>query len=75
MILLGGIGVSVLVRVVPGYPLKGVAILVLGVPTSHLAYQAYRANFVAYEHRHNPYVYSHTTDDIHSFVDQVLITC
>ncbi|MFC1596537.1 flippase activity-associated protein Agl23 [Planctomycetota bacterium] len=64
MILLAGVGATVLVRAAPGYVLKGMTIALLAAAVGHLAWQAHRASFVAYEDPHNPYVYAHTTDDV-----------
>jgi hypothetical protein len=71
MILLAGVGMTVLVRAAPGYTLKGVVIAALVAATGHLAFQAYRASFVAYEDRHNPYVYSPTTSDVPVFAERI----
>jgi len=70
-ILLAGVGMAVLVRVTPGYMLKGVVILVLVAAIGQLAWQAYRASFVDCEHPHNPYAYSPTTSDVPEFAEYI----
>ncbi|MBN2476350.1 MAG: TIGR03663 family protein [Pirellulales bacterium] len=64
MILLGGIGAAVLVRLMPHGALKAAAVVLLLAAAGHLGRQAYRASFVAYEDPYNPYVYAHTTSDV-----------
>jgi len=70
-ILLAGVGATVLVRAAPGYALKAGAILLLAAAVGHLAWQAHRASFVAYEDPNNPYVYAHTTGEVLSLVERV----
>ncbi len=70
-ILLAGVGAGVLVRITPELAYKGLILTVLVIPTGHLAFQAYRASFVAYEAPHNPYVYSHSTRDVIPFVEKI----
>jgi len=64
MLLLAGVGATVLVRASRGYVLKGVTIALLAAAVGHLAWQAYGASYVAYADPHNPFVYAHTTDDV-----------
>ena len=64
MILLAGVGMAVLVRVVPGWPLKFLIAAALSVAVVHLGWQAHRASFVDFEDVNNPYVYAHTTSDV-----------
>ena len=71
MILLAGVGATVLVRVAPGYALKAPAIVLLAAAAGHLAWEAHRAGFVAYEDRDNPYVYAHTTGEVLPLVERV----
>jgi len=71
MILLAGVGAVVLVRVIPTYPLKAVAIALLVAAAGHLSWQAYRASFVEYEDPANPYVYVHTTGDVPLLAERV----
>jgi len=71
MILLAGVGATVLVRAAPGYALKAAAILLLAAAAGHLAWEAHRASFVAYEDRDNPYVYAHTTGEVLPLVERV----
>jgi hypothetical protein len=56
---------------VPGYVLKAVMIALLAAATAHLAWQAYRASFVAYEDVNNPYVYAHTTGDVPLLAERI----
>ena len=71
MILLAGVGATVLVRSAPGYVLKTLAIGVLVAATGHLGWEAYRASFRAYEDPDNPYVYAHTTSDVPLLVERL----
>ncbi len=64
MILLAGVGAMVLVRAAPGHAAKAIVIAALVAAAGHLAWQAWRASFAAYEDPHNPYVYAHTTNDV-----------
>jgi uncharacterized protein (TIGR03663 family) len=71
MILLGGLGAAVLLRVAPGYVGKALVAVLLLAATGHLAWEAWQASFVAYEDPRNPYVYSHTTNDIPRLAQRV----
>jgi hypothetical protein len=71
VILLAGVGAAVVVRIAPGRVFKAIAVLMLVATAGQLTWQAYRASFVAYEDRTNPYVYSHTTNDVPAFVRQI----
>jgi uncharacterized protein (TIGR03663 family) len=71
MILLAGIGMTVLVRITPTYPLKCIAVAVLTVAVGHLTWQSWQANFVACDDPDNPYVYAHTTADISVLADRL----
>ena len=64
MILLGGVGAAVLVRVAPGVVLKASVVVLLTAALGHLAWQAHRASFSASTDPGNPYVYAHTTADV-----------
>lgn len=70
-ILLAGIGMVVLIRIAPTRTLKCGAIALLAVAVGHLAWQAWRAGFVAYQDMDNPYVYAHATDDVPALADRV----
>jgi predicted membrane-bound mannosyltransferase len=64
MILLAGIGAWALLRWVPGWPLKSLVGLLLGVGTMHLGWQCYQLNYTYLSsHERNPYVYAHTVPD------------
>ena len=71
MILLAGIGAAVLVRLMPHWTLKGACAVLILAAAGHLAWQAHRASFTAYEDPTNPYVYAHTTSDIPRLVNRI----
>jgi len=71
MILLAGVGASVLLRISPGYVGKGIATALLIAAAGHLAWQAHRASFQQYADPHNPYVYAHTTEDVPRLVQRI----
>ena len=71
MILLAGVGAAVLVRLMPGYALKAVAMAALAAAVGHLSWQAWRASFVDHADPNNPYVYAHTTTDVPAMVERV----
>jgi uncharacterized protein (TIGR03663 family) len=72
IILLAGIGMAVLVRIAPTYPLKYVVVAVLTAAVGHLVWQSYQASFVACEDPDNPYVYAHTTSDVLRLADRLV---
>jgi uncharacterized protein (TIGR03663 family) len=63
MILLAGIGATVLVNALPKWPLKALAVLLLAAGSAHLGVQAYRASFWLPADARNPYNYSPTVPD------------
>ena len=71
MILLGGIGAAVLVRLMPHWTLKAACVLLILAAAGHLTWQAHRASFTAYEDPTNPYVYAHTTSDVPRLVKRI----
>jgi len=71
MILLAGVGIGVLVRIAPTYPLKCAALALTVAAVAHLTWQSWQANFVAYDAPGNPYVYAHTTADIPVLADRL----
>ncbi len=71
MILLAGIGAGAVLRSLPGLAFKVPAGVLLAALAAHLGWQAYQASFVDYEHPRNPYVYSHTTNDVPLLVGQI----
>ena len=62
MILLAGIGAAAIFRLLPNWPLKLIAVIVLAAGAGHLGWQAYQLNFNPryLADARNPYVYSHT---------------
>jgi uncharacterized protein (TIGR03663 family) len=71
MILLAGIGASVLLRLARPVPLKAIVAVVLITATGHLACQGWRGSFPQCANPGNPYVYSHTTWDVPELVSMV----
>lgn len=71
MILTAGIGATVLVRVMPHWTLKAAAVLLILAAAGHLARQAWKASFVAFEDPDNPYVYAQTTSDVLDLTQRV----
>ncbi len=71
MILLAGIGATVLLRVLRFWPLKIVMGLVLLGATAQLGWQAWQSSFVYSADRRNPYVYAQTVPDILKLVQRV----
>jgi uncharacterized protein (TIGR03663 family) len=71
LILLAGVGaVSLLAWVRKPVWRAGTAGLLIAA-AGHLAFQAYRANFLYYADSHNPYVYAHPTEEIFIAVEKV----
>jgi len=71
LILLAGVGASVLWRINSSLlPRIGLA-FVLGVGAMHLGLQAYRASFVLPADRANPWVYAQTSPDLLNLVEKV----
>ena len=62
MILLAGVGAAAIFRVLPNWPLKFVAAIVLAAGAGHLGWQAYQLSFNPrfMADTLNPYVYAHT---------------
>lgn len=71
MILLAGIGVAGLMAWIRSMPARWAVVGLLTVMASHLAFQAYRGNFVYESDSRNPYVYAHPTEEIFTAVDIV----
>lgn len=75
MVLLAGVGAASLVRAMPRIGLriaKVVMVLILAAGMGHLAYLAYRTNFVEYVDRRNPWVYAHTLKGAARMCDRVM---
>ncbi|MFC2161820.1 flippase activity-associated protein Agl23 [Acidobacteriota bacterium] len=71
IILLAGMGASVLLQMAKKSILYWGAIFVLGLGIVHLGIQSYRANFVLYADSQNPYVYAHTSKDFLNLIQRV----
>ncbi|NQT38638.1 MAG: TIGR03663 family protein [Planctomycetes bacterium] len=71
MILLAGVGATVVVRLMPGHLAKALMIGLLAAATYHLAWQGYGASFVAHEDRNNPYLHTPTSSDVLHLVADV----
>jgi uncharacterized protein (TIGR03663 family) len=71
MILLAGVGAVLLLSWARRSPLRAAVTVLLAVAAGHLAFQAYRANFVYYADSRNPYVYAHPTPELLIAVEKV----
>ncbi|MBM4029613.1 MAG: TIGR03663 family protein, partial [Planctomycetes bacterium] len=70
MILLAGVGAATLLAWAKGRARIAIAVL-LPVVAGHLAFQAYRANFVYEADSRNPYVYAHPTREVFTIAEKV----
>ncbi len=71
LILLAGVGAVTLLAWACRPALRTAVVVVLAAIAGHLAFQAYRANFVYYADSRNPYVYAHPTTEVFTIVDKV----
>ncbi len=71
MILMAGVGATVLFRRLPNKPLRVVAGVVLAAGIFHLCMEAYRGSYVFHSDSRNPYVYGHTSTDLLRLVDRI----
>ena len=71
MILLAGVGAVMLLAWVRRPAGRAVVTVLLVIAAGHLAFQAYRANFVYYADSRNPYVYAHPTEEVFTIVEKV----
>ncbi len=71
LILLAGVGAVTLLTWARKPALRAAVVMMLAVIAGHLAFQAYRANFVYYADSRNPYVYAHPTMEIFTIVEKV----
>jgi len=71
MILLAGVGAAAMIKLAPNVLARAVVILLLIASGSHLAWQAYLANYVYYADSRNPYVYAHPTTEVFTVVQRV----
>ena len=72
LIIMAGIGVSSMLKWLEARRLRPFGILVAGVVISHLAWQAWMANFRYQDDPVNPYVYSHPGDDVREIAAAVI---
>jgi len=68
MILLAGLGASVLLRIMRPAGLKTIVAVMLLVATGHLAWQGWKGSFPQCADLGNPYVYAHPTGDVPELV-------
>ena len=71
MILLAGVGATVIVRTLPNTPARIVVCVLLVAAACQLAGQAYRASFQFYADNRNPYVYAQSVEDILDLAERV----
>jgi uncharacterized protein (TIGR03663 family) len=71
MILLAGVGVVVLVRLLPNVLPRLIIFLLIFEGSVFLAWQAYQSNYEYYSDSRNPYVYAHPTDEIFTIVQRI----
>ncbi len=71
LILLAGVGAATLLAWARKPALRTAVVVVLVTIAGHLAFQAYRANFVYYADSRNPYVYAHPTPEVFTIVQKV----
>jgi predicted membrane-bound mannosyltransferase len=71
MILLAGVGMTVLIRITPSSTLKCVVFSVMAAAVGHLAWQSWQAGLVACDDPDNPYVYAHATGDVPALADRL----
>src|SRR5262249_13900768 len=68
IILLAGVGAAALLDFFRARPVKVIVVTALFVLTAQLSWQAWRASFVYYADRRNPYVYAQTVPDLLNLV-------
>jgi uncharacterized protein (TIGR03663 family) len=71
MILLAGVGAAAIVRAMPHVLAKAAAAALLAAAAGQLTCQAYRASFVYFADRVNPYVYAHPSGKMMELVGRV----
>lgn len=71
MILLAGVGAAAIIKLAPNVLARTTVILLLIASGSHLAWQAYLANYVYYADSRNPYVYAHPTTEVFTVIQRV----
>jgi uncharacterized protein (TIGR03663 family) len=71
MILLAGVGAAAVIRLVPTWPVKSLACLVLAALAAQLGWQAYLAAYRWPADQRNPYVYAQTSTDFIKLVKRV----
>jgi uncharacterized protein (TIGR03663 family) len=70
MILLAGVGAAALLEMIRARALKLVAVAALVALAGQLCWQAWRASFVYFADRRNPYVYAQTAPDLLNLVQR-----
>ncbi|HEX7572299.1 MAG TPA: flippase activity-associated protein Agl23 [Bacteroidota bacterium] len=71
LIIMAGVGMSALFGWLEVRRPRPLGIIIAGLTISHLAWQAWMANFRYYDDPVNPYVYSHPGDDVREIVAAV----
>jgi uncharacterized protein (TIGR03663 family) len=68
IVLLAGVGAVVLVRLGRGTAVKAAVVLLLAAGGAHLGWEAWTASFRFAADQRNPWVYAHTSPDVHEIV-------
>jgi len=71
MILLAGVGVVVLVKLLPNVLPRLIILLLIFEGSVFLTWQAYQSNYEYYSDSRNPYVYAHPTDEVFTVVKRI----
>ena len=71
MLLLAGLGAVVLLKLTPKKLPRVIILSLLAGAVLHLAWEAYRSNYVYYADSRNPYVYAAPTTEIYTAVEKV----
>jgi uncharacterized protein (TIGR03663 family) len=71
MILLAGVGASVLVKLAPNILLRLLVLVLLLGASAQLTWQAYQSSYTYDADSRNPYVYAHPTREIFTVVDKI----
>ncbi len=71
MILLAGVGVVVLVKLLPNVLPRLIILLLIFESTVFLTWQSYLNSYEYYSDSRNPYVYAHPTDEVFTVVERI----